>query len=190
MSPRSSASLAAIASGALWIPYGVFELLDPFGTATTYDAARGFDIVDDRALHLLYSLPGALAIALGAWALRGLPESRSRGARVTTALVLAMAAVCVGVGVGAAFDPFFTGPRVLGTLLLGCATLLAARSAAGSRRRLLVALGATGVGLLAIWPLVYATGLLTPAAGAALIAAYGLGWIALGVHDAAPGRLT
>jgi hypothetical protein len=60
------------------------------------------------------------------------------------------------VGLAIPLDPLFTGPRILGTLLLGLATVLGATAAAGSSRAYLALLGVLGVALMPLWPLVHA----------------------------------
>ena len=185
-SARGTAA-AAIAGGLLWIAYGIFELLTPFGLETAYDDSRGYEVISDRLLHITYSLPGALAVLLSAVALLGLLRG---GATVVDARLPCglgwLAVACGGlavVGVAIGFDPLFTGPRVFGTLALGFGTLLAARALTPrDRRRHLALLGVGGIALLPLWPLIYAVQLLPAAAGAAVIACFGLGWIALGVR--------
>ena len=84
------------------------------------------------------------------------------------------------VGLAIPFDPLFTGPRILGTLLLGLATVLGATAARGGSRTYLAVLGLTGLALMPLWPLVYAVNVVPAGVGAALIALFGLGWAALG----------
>lgn len=83
------------------------------------------------------------------------------------------------------FDPLFTSGRVFGTLVLGIATFLAGvgirRShAAPGWMGALLALGLAGVSLLPLWPLGYALQWVPETAGAAFIALFGLGWMAVG----------
>jgi hypothetical protein len=79
----------------------------------------------------------------------------------------------------------FTGPRIFGTLALSGATLLAGMeirrsSAMSGWGTELVALGLLGLFLLPLWPLVNAIELIPEAAGAAVIALFGLGWVLTG----------
>ena len=183
--------LAAILGGVLWVPYGVFEMLEPWGPAVIYRDDLGYQLVTVPSLFLAYSLPGSLALLLtslgllGIAAHLGLPATRlGRGAGI-----LAYVAVGLGVlslaGVVVLFGPVFTSGRIFGSLALGAATLLAGIAAqrAGAHRGWtlgLLALGSMCVLLLSLWPLVYAVDLLPTTAGAGFIALYGLGWVGLG----------
>ena len=191
--PRRTRCAAAtcILGGLLWIPYGLFEFLQPWGVDTIYRENRGYEVVTDPRLYWVYSLPGSLALLLTALGLLGvLGQSGPRTGwigRVTLvltyiAVVLAVLTVAGGV---VQFDPLFTGPRILGTLALGAATLLVGVKAhragvtAGWTVSLL-ALGLIGLFLFPLWPLVYAIEVLPEGAGAGIIAVYGFGWVLLG----------
>ncbi len=83
--------LAAMLGGALWVPYGVFEMLAPWGEAIVYREDLGYEVVADASLYRVYSLPGGLAALLstlgllGTLALLGLPAGRSgRVGRILT----------------------------------------------------------------------------------------------------------
>ena len=177
--------------GALWVPYGVFEMLEPWGTDTVYREDVGYSLITSAPLFVAYSLPGALALLLtslgllGVLALLGPPAGRARtGGRILAYAALALAALSL-VGVVALFDPVFTAARIFGSLALGAAAVLAGlgarRASAGPGWTLaLLALGLLGLFLLPLWPLVYAVELLPAVAGAAFIALFGLGWVALG----------
>jgi hypothetical protein len=84
------------------------------------------------------------------------------------------------------FDPLFTGLRLLSTLALGSATVLAGlaarRAPAAGWAGPLLALGLLGLALFPLWPVVYALAWLTPATGAATIGLFGLGWALVGVR--------
>ena len=182
---------AAILGGLLWMPYGVFELLEPWGTDTAYRDDLGYSAIVDGRLFVAYSLPGSLALLLTATGLLGavarLRLSATRAGRIGR--ILAYAALALGAlslaGVIALFDPLFTAGRIFGTLALGAATVLAgvaarrAGAAPGWAAALLL-LGLLGLLLLPLWPLVYAVELLPEGAGAGLIALFGLGWTLLG----------
>jgi hypothetical protein len=182
---------AAVAGGLLWVPYGVLEMLEPGGADVVYRPELGYSLVVDAARFVAYSLPGALALLLtavgllGVFALLGPPAGRpGASGRVLAYVALALGVLSLA-GVAALFDPVFTAGRVFGSLALGAATLLAgfgARRAGTSPGWTLghVALGVMGLLLLPLWPLVYAVGPVSPAAGAAVIALFGLGWVALG----------
>ncbi len=184
--------MAALWGGPLWMLYGVFEILQPFGADTVFDATREYDVVVDRGLFTLYSAPGSVALALGALTVLSLVAGATRRPRAARAgrvlawLTLALAAASL-VGVAVGLDPLFTGPRIAGTLVLGSALCV---TAPGIRARRLatpvLALGVAAMGLLAIWPLVYALEILPRAAGAAIIVAFGAGWIAAGRRFGGP----
>lgn len=187
--PAGRVVVPAVAGGVLWIPYGVLELLQPWGADVGYDEALGYDAVVDRGLHVAYGLPGSLALMLSAVGLLGLLARRRLRSRTATVAAWAAAALGVvsAVGVAVAFDPAFTGGRILGTLLLGAGVLAAARSCrAGTWRIGLALVGLLGLFLLPLWPLVFAVHWLTPAAGAVVLALHGLAWVALGVAAARP----
>ena len=183
--------LAAIVGGLLWVPYGVFEMLEPWGAATVYREDVGYELITDAPLFVVYSLPGGLALLLtslgllGGLALLGPRAGRARtGGSILASAALALAALGLA-GVVVLFDPAFTAARIFGTLALGAAGVLASLSArragAGSGWTLaLLALGLLGLFLLPLWPLVYAVELVPEAGGAALIALFGTGWVALG----------
>jgi hypothetical protein len=173
--------------GALWMAYGVLELVQPWGADTRYAAARGYDVVVDRGLHCLYSLPGSLALLLCAAGLLVLLRRLRVDARAArTAGVAAGALACLSAaGVLLAFDPVFTAARSLGTVALGIGLLLAGRAAgrtcgATAWQAPLVALAAVALFLLPLWPLVFALQWLSPAAGAAVLALHGSGWVLVG----------
>ena len=178
-------ALAAVAGGLLWIPYGVLELLEPFGADTAWSDARGYDVVLDRGLFLLYGVPGTLALVLSAGAAL-VAVRRVGGGRASRACGWAALALGVvsGVGLAIALDPLFTGPRILGTVVLGAALCLAAFAPRRVDRRLL-GLGAAAMAMLALWPAVYAVEVLPATLGALLIALFGVAWAAWGARTPA-----
>ncbi len=150
---------AAILGGLLWVPYGAFEMLEPWRAAKVYREDVGYSVITDTPLFVAYSLPGGLALLLtslgllGALALLGLGVGRLSG----VGLILTYVAVMLGVlslgGVIALFDPVFTAGRIFGTLVLGIATFLAGVVAyragvARDRAAGLLALGLLGMFLL------------------------------------------
>jgi hypothetical protein len=173
----------AAAGGALWVAYGPLELLQPWGPDTEYDEVRAYDVVIDPGLFRLYSLPGSLALLLCGVALLMLLRHLSVPSRAAHAAGWAASALgaASAAGVATAWDPVFTGARVLGTVALGVGVLLAAPAAPPSWRIGLLGLGSLALFLMPLWPLVYALHWLSPGAGAAIFIAHGLGWIALGV---------
>ncbi len=185
------ARTAALYGGPAWMLYGIFEIVQPFGADTVFDAAREYDVVVDRGLFTLYGVPGSVALALGAGVVLSLLEATSRprparAGRVLAWLALALAAASLA-GVAIALDPLFTGSRIAGTLVLGLALCWAAPCLRSRALALPVAaLGVTGMGLLALWPLIYALEILPRAAGAAIFVAFGAGWIAAGRRFGGP----
>lgn len=186
-----SGGLAGAVGGVLWIPYGVFELLQPWGDDTTYLDDRGYEVIIDTALFIAYSLPGSLALLLtslgllSVLALLGLPQARIG----KIGLLLAYAAVALAalslVGVIVLFDPLFTAGRIFGSLVLGIATLLIGVDAQkiGVKQDwtlTLLILGTMGILLLPLWLLVHAVQWVPEAAGALFMALFGLGWLAAG----------
>lgn len=185
---------AAVVGGLLWAPYGVFEMLEPWGAAKVYREDVGYALVTDALLFVTYSLPGALALLLTSSGLLGiLALLRPPAGRILAYAALALAALSLA-GVVALFDPVFTAARIFGTLALGAAAVLASlgarRAGAGSGWTLaLLALGLLGLFLLPLWPLVYAVEWLPEAGGAALIALFGTGWVGLGLALIARGQV-
>ncbi len=185
------AGLAAVLGGVLWIPYGIFEMLQPWGTDTVYRDDVGYELIIDAPLYRLYSLPGSLALLLtslgllGTLALLRLPAGRlSQVGRVLSYLAVMLAVISLG-GAIALFDPVFTACRIFGTLALGLAAFLAGADALKAGRGsgwaiALLLLGLVGMFLFPLWPLVYAVQWLSQGAGAAIIALFGLGWMAAG----------
>lgn len=182
---------AAALGGLLWMPYGVFEMLQPWGIDTVYRDDRGYEVVTDTLLYWVYSLPGSLALLLtalglfGVLALLGGPAGRPRSVgRVLTYIALALAVLSLA-GLVVGFDPLFTAPRIFGTVALGAGTLLAgieARRIGATRNwaAALMALGLLGLFLLPLWPLVFALELVPEGGGAGIIALFGLGWVLVG----------
>ncbi len=179
---------AVLLGGFLWILYGPFSMLQPWGADVAYREAKGYSEVVDTPLFLVYSLPGALALVLNAAGLLGitvrLPERGRTLQTVTRGLIyLALGLGLISLaGVVALFDPGFTAGRIFGTLSLGAAALLASEAArrggaATTWVRALSLLGAVGIFLLPLWPLVYALQWLPEAAGALVIAVFGVGWM-------------
>lgn len=185
------AALAAALGGLLWMPYGVFEMLRPWGEDTVYREDRGYEVITDPLLYWVYSLPGSLALLLtalgplGVLALLGGPAGRPRSVgRVLTYVALALAVLSLA-GLVVGFDPLFTAPRIFGTVALGAATLLAgieARriGAAPGWAAALMALGLLGLFLLSLWPLVFALEVVPESGGTGITALFGLGWVLMG----------
>ena len=184
-------ALAAMVGGALWVPYGIFEMLEPWGADVVYRDDVGYSVITDASLFVAYSMPGGLAVLLTSLGLLGvfvrLGASADLIDRIGT--ILAYLSVVLAVlslaGVIALFDPLFTVGRVFGTLALGTATFLAGVGALRSRTApgwtvALLYLGIAGIFLFPLWPLVYALQWVSQAAGAAFMALFGLSWTVLG----------
>ena len=180
--------VAGAIGGLLWAPYGVFEILEPWGADTLYRDELAYEVVIDPLLYRVYSVPGSLALLLTACGLLGVigalgqPVGRTTRALVSAAVALAILSVA---GVIIPFDPLFTAPRIAGTLALGAGMLLAGIEAsrtgvAAEWSAALMALGLLGLFLLPLWPLVHAIALVPEAAGAGVIALFGFGWVLLG----------
>ncbi len=133
--------LAAILGGVLWVPYGVFAMLEPWGAGVVYRDDVGYSVITNTPLFVTYSLPGSLALLLTSLAMLGvlavLGVSAGRIGRI--ALVLAYVAVVLAVlsliGVIVLFDPLFTSGRIFGTLALGTAAFLAGWMTSGAAPR-------------------------------------------------------
>lgn len=182
---------AAILGGALWVPYGVFEMVEPWGADVAYRNDVGYSVITNAPLFVAYSLPGSLALLLTSLGLLGvltrLGVLAGRVGRIglILAYVAAVLAVLSLAGVIALFDPLFTSGRVFGTLALGTATFLVGVNARRSHAApgwmgALLALGLAGIFLLPLWPLVYALMWVPEVMGAAFIALFGLGWMTVG----------
>lgn len=138
------------------------------------------------------SLPGSLALLLTSLGLLGVVARLGlRAGRIgRIGLILAYVAVALAIlslaGVIVLFDPLFTSGRVFGSLALGTATFLVGVDALSRSRATqgwttaLMALGLAGIFLFPLWPLVYALQWVPEIAGAAFIALFGLGWLAVG----------
>ncbi|HUQ16824.1 MAG TPA: hypothetical protein VM070_03455 [Candidatus Saccharimonadales bacterium] len=172
--------------GVLWVIYGVFEMLEPFGAAKRYDPALGYELVTDPARYIGYGIPGAAALILSGV---GLARRRAReagpivglGRLLASAVVLAGGLSCVGLAVRSA--PLFFGPVALGTPVLGAAAGLLAigpPGAARADRGVLLLISALGLFTLPLRPLVYALHAIPPAGGAVALGLFGFGWVVLG----------
>jgi hypothetical protein len=184
-------AVASVIGGLLWIPYGLFEMLEPWGTDTVYRDDRGYSEVVDSLNYVVYSLPGSLGLLLTTLGVVGviahlrLPAHRSgRVGRALTYVALLLAILSL-LGVIVLFDPLFTTARIFGSLALGGATLLLSFDAralgiAPNWTVMLLVLGLMGLFLLPLWPLVFAVELVPEVVGAAFMMLFGLGWVLLG----------
>ena len=188
---RRRVGAAAALGGLLWVPYGVFEMLQPWGTDTVYRDDRGYEVVTDAWLYWVYGLPGSLALLLTALGLLGvgallrLPVGRAGRAGIALAYAALALAVLSVAGLVVRFDPLFTAPRIFGTVALGAGTLLAGvearrMGAAQAWAAALLVLGLLGLFLLPLWPLVFAIEAVPEGGGAGVIALFGLGWVLVG----------
>lgn len=188
--------------GVLWGVHGPLTMLQPWGEEVRFSESRGYSVVVDDALFVLYNGPGAaglLLTALGVLALRRRLRSRrphlAALGTVSTRIAIAFGLVSV-LGVVALFDPVFTAARVLGALLLGLGCVCLAVGVRGDTPpgrwpTWLAATGALSLGLLPLWPLVYAVEVLPEWAGAAYFGVFALAWLlgAAGLLRTTPTRL-
>lgn len=181
-------ALSALVGGALWIPYGIFEMLEPWGPGKVYREDLGYELVTDSLLYVVYSLPGSIALILTAIALLSLGSSGRRVARAGR--ILASVAGAIGalstVGVIVQFVPLFFTGLTFGSLFLAVGAVTLGIDAGGGRTSLawpslLIATGVLGVLTLPLRPLVYALALVPNVVGAGLIGLFGLGWVAFGL---------
>lgn len=177
--------------GALWIPYGILEMLEPWGADVAYRDDVGYSVIPVASLFVAYSMPGSLAVLLTSLGLLGvfalLRVSAGRTGRI--GLILVYVALALSIlslaGVIALLDPLFTVGRIFGSLALGTATFLVGVGALRSRIALgwtvaLLYLGLAGLFLFPLWPLVYALQWVPQAVGATFMVLFGLGWTVLG----------
>lgn len=172
-----------ILGGVLWGVHGVFEMIAPFGTAMVYDGTLGYDLITDRALYLLYGIPGAVALILSSFGLITLTRGRSErfvGFGRVLAFATLGAGVLSGLGLAIGSPPMSVAPIGLGTPVLGAAACFVATGARSADRGPLLVIGALGLFALPLRPLVYAVQVIPLAVGAAIIGLFGLGWVALG----------
>ena len=184
--------LAAMLGGALWIPYGIFEMLEPWGTVTAYREDVGYELITDAPLYVAYHLPGSLAVLLNSLGLLGvlaLLRVSAAARTIRIGLILVYVALALSIlslaGVIALFDPLFTVGRIFGSLALGIAALLVGMVALRGRLAsgwtiALLYLGLAGLFLFPLWPLVFALQWLPEAAAAAFMVLFGLVWTVLG----------
>ncbi|MDQ4077289.1 MAG: hypothetical protein M3220_13705 [Chloroflexota bacterium] len=183
--------LAAIVGGVLWMVYGVFEMVEPWGRAVLYRPELGYELVTNAPLYRVYSLPGSVALFLTALGLLGvaiwcrLPVGRLGKLGVVLASTVVGVAVLSALGVLILFVPLFFAGVVLGSFILGAATFLLAVDARNVSvpspwTTALLALGIMGLLLLPLRPLVFAVALIPPGVAAGFIALFGLGWLAAG----------
>ncbi len=182
---------AAMLGGAFWAPYGIFTMLNPWGTDVVYRDDVGYSVITNTPLFVAYSLSGSLAVLLTSLGMIGVLARLgvSGGPIGRTALILTYVALALSIlsltGVIVLFDPLFTTGRIFGSLALGTATFLVGvetrrgHTASGWTVALLT-LGLAGIFLLPLWPLVYALQWVPEGAGAVFIALFGLGWLAVG----------
>lgn len=182
----ASRLLFGVLGGVLWVIYGVFEMLEPFGVAKLYDAHLGYERITDPTLYLGYGIPGATALILTGLGLtrwtRGETGSIVGVSRVT-AFAVVVAGGLSGLGLVVRSAPLFFGPVALGTPVLGAATCLLASGSQGAARAdrgLLLLTGGLGLFTLPLRPLVYALHAIPPAGGAVALGLFGLGWVLLG----------
>jgi len=177
------AALGMVVGGILWVVHGVFEMIAPFGVASVYDGTLGYDLITDRALYLLYGIPGAVALILSSFGLITLARGRSErfvGLGRVLAFATLGAGVLSGLGLAIGSPPMSIAPIGFGTPVLGAAACFVATGARSAERGPLLVVGALGLFALPLRPLVYALQVIPLTVGAAIIGLFGLGWVALG----------
>jgi hypothetical protein len=180
---------AAMTGGLLWSLFGIFEMLEPLGEAKVYVESLGYELVTRPLVFQLYHLPGAVALSLLALALVRVTASLGLaypGRRGLAYLVVGLALASL-VGTVILLAPVAILGLSLGRVLLGVATLLAGLQAYRSSTSrswgfILVLLGLLGVSLLALQPLTWALMWFPPVLSAAIMVAFGLGWLLVGVY--------
>ncbi len=188
---------AAVVGGLLWMVYGVFLMLEPWGQAEVYREELGYQLVTNRALYWVYALPGSLALILTALALLGLfrryalPRSGvGKLGAVLTKLSLVLAVLSF-LGTVALIAPLSFAGRSFGSLALGAAALLVGMDLPRANPALqmhLVILGCLGLSLLALQPLVWALQIIPASIATGIIALFGLGWLVLGYRLSQSGK--
>lgn len=193
------------AGGALWAVFGFYRFLLPHGPDVQWREDLGYSLILSNGLFLLYNLPGVLALLMTSSAafryvaavhpVNGRLGSVSRVLLVFAAVLGLMAAA----GQLGQFDALTTGGLSFGVLFLGLALFLAGMAMSGGNHRpgryqrmrgsALMLLGATGMVVLLLRPLMYALQLLPLAFGAAACILFGLGWILLALIPASAPRL-
>lgn len=189
---------AMIAGGVLWIVHGYYRNLMPHGPDVQWREDLGYSPVLSTELFLLYNVPGVLALLLTAWAALSfvVVPAGSRSRLKQAALVFAALSLLLGIIAGGGqvmlFDPLTVGGLSFGVPVLGLALFLvglavveeAGRTGEGHSRLLgpgLMLVGALGMFVLPLRPLMYALEMLPLAVGAGVFALFGAGWITLGV---------
>lgn len=188
---------AMIVGGVLWIVHGYYRNLTPHGPDVQWQEELGYSPVLSPELFLLYNVPGVLALLLTAWAalsfvgfLSG-PRSRLKQAALVFAVLGLVLGIIAAAGQVILFDPLTFGGISFGIPVLGLALFLAGlavardgRSGGGYPGVLgpgLMLMGAVGMFVLPLRPLMYALELLPLAFGAGVFAVFGGGWVALAV---------
>lgn len=175
--------LAAIVGGVLWIIFGVLNA-QPLGTSHTTAPFA----VRDPSLYRIYHLPAALGTLLAALGVLGLGHrlAQPAGLLARVGSVLAYIAAVAGavntLALAALVIPLHFAGAMIGVFSLGIGTILIGAALRNSGRRRWRALPLV-VGVLGV--LVFPLSMLTfggPAesVGVALMALFGLGWVAIG----------
>lgn len=188
---------AMIVGGVLWIVHGYYRNLTPHGPDVQWQEDLGYSPVLSPELFLLYNVPGVLALLLTAWAalsfagfLAG-PRSLLKQAALISAALGLVLGIIAAAGQVILFDPLTTGGLSFGVPVLGLALFLAGLAVAkdgpsgggypGALGPVLMLIGAVGMFILPLRPLMYALEMLPPAFGAGVFAVFGAGWVVLGV---------
>lgn len=174
--------------GILWAVYGALTMLTPWGEEVRYSEDRGYSIVTDDSLFVGYNGPGAAALLLTTVAMLALAGRLGTGPRRAAAAstvclwIAVVLAMLTAVGVVILSDPLFTAGRVFGAFFLGLAMVLLGWATApdgSASGRWIATTGALMVGLLPLWPLVYAVRVVPAWGGAAYFGVLGLACLAV-----------
>jgi hypothetical protein len=186
---------AAVVGGVLWMVYGVFFMLEPWGPADVYYEDLGEGAITSWPLFWLYTLPGSLALVLTAVALLGIihksggPKSQFGEAGTAITYVTLGLAVLSLVGAATLSAPLSFMGRAFASLALGAATLLVGidhwRASTGAPWALML-LGSLGLLMLPLQPLVWALQIIPASIAAGIIGLFGLGWLILGYRLGPP----
>lgn len=182
-------SPAAITAGPLWILYGIFLMLEPWGQAEVYRHDLGYQLVVNAPLYWLYALPGSLALILSSLVLLGivrrygqLHHRAERLAVKATYFALALAVLSV-VGTLTLLAPLSFAGRAFSSIFLGGAAVgigVALPDTVQALKRLLLTVGGLGLLLLPLQPLVWALQLIPAGVAAGVVALFGITWFAVG----------
>ncbi len=181
---------ASIVGGIVWVVYSTFEMLRPFGIASTYDPSLGYDRIMDGTIYRLYLGVGNISVVLLSVAVLGLSRlgrtgGLLRGGRVVGAVSFVMGLVgLVGVVLLAPI-PAGLG-AMLGSIILAVGTALAVGGiwlhSDIQPTTAMIALAAAGLLIVPLRTLVNALQLLPASVAVTIMIIWGVCWIITGVQ--------